>query len=309
LALPCAPMKLDSLRTHVQWPGVARWLVIALWATTPFSIGDMLDSAVDDTAPSWVVAIGSWAIWGATLTASLIRLPISLTTLRLGTSAGVVAAVVAMTYGDATAVTTAVGIATVTVAFLLAMSAEVGAAFVDGASYGDERRFPLRPSAMLIAGPIPLAWATFVVGVTAGPLLLASQRWISGSVATLVGWPAAYAAFRALHGLSRRWLVFVPAGVVIHDFFTSREPFLITRSAVAEFGPADAKESLTEDNLLDATQNAAGIVLMIDLHDTVDVVPRPPRGEPFQVTKVKRVAFVPTRPGSVMAEARQRKIG
>lgn len=284
-------------------------MVVALWSATPLVVGDLLDSAVDDTALRWFVAAGAWAVWATTLTASLIRLPIALTVLRLGTSAGLTAAIVAASTADVSPAANAFGIVVPAVAFLLAMSAEVGAPFVDGASYGDERRFPLRPPVMLVVGPIPLAWAVFIVGAAGGPLLLASQRWVLGSIATAVGWPAAYAAFRAMHGLSRRWLVFVPAGVVVHDFLTSREPFLMKRTAVAEFGPAAANDSLSGEHFIDATQNASGIVLMINLHDAVDVVPRPPRGEPFQVTKVKRVAFVPTRPGSVMAEARNRRIG
>jgi len=302
-------MKPGSLRPHLTWPGVAPWLVVALWSVTPLVVGDLLDSAVDDTALRWFVAVGAWAVWATTLTASLIRLPIALTVLRLGTSAGLTAAVLASTSADASPPANALGIVVPAIAFLLAMSAEVGARFVDGASYGDERRFPLRPPVMLVVGPIPLAWAVFVAGAAGGPLMLASQQWILGSIVTVLGWPAAFAAFRAMHGLSRRWLVFVPAGVVVHDFLTSREPFLMKRATVAEFGPAAADESLTGEAFIDATQNASGIVLMIDLHDAVDVVPRPPRGEPFQVTKVKKVAFVPTRPGSVMAEARNRRIG
>jgi len=302
-------MKFASLRPHFGWPGIAPWLVVALWSVTPLVVGDLLDSAVDDTALRWFVAVGAWAVWATTLTASLIRLPIALTVLRLGTSAGLTAAVFGGTGADASAAANALGIVVPAVAFLLAMSADVGALFVDGASYGDERRFPLRPPVMLVVGAIPVAWAVLICGAAGGPLLLASQQWVAGSIAILLGWPAALAAFRALHGLSRRWLVFVPAGVVIHDFLTSREPFLMTRAAVAEFGPAAADETLAGDLFIDGTQNAAGIVLMIDLHDAVDVVPRPPRGQPFQVTKVKKVAFVPSRPGAVIAEARNRKIG
>ena len=37
-----------------------------------------------------------------------------------------------------------------------------GEAFVDGSSYGDERRMPLRPPVAVLAGPVPLAWAALL---------------------------------------------------------------------------------------------------------------------------------------------------
>src|SRR5439155_6317326 len=88
---------------------------------------------------------------------------------------------------------------------------------VNGPAYPNERRFPLRPPAPLLVGPMALAWALGVTGLTAGPLLLAARQWVLGSVAFVVGLPVASILVRSLHVLSKRWVVFVPAGLVIVD--------------------------------------------------------------------------------------------
>ncbi|MEZ5238858.1 MAG: hypothetical protein R2716_07880 [Microthrixaceae bacterium] len=72
------------------------------------------------------------------------------------------------------------GLASGTAATVLAMSAPVGDWFVDGASYGDERRFALRPPVVLLLGPVPLAWLVTVVPLPLGVLLMADDRWYLG---------------------------------------------------------------------------------------------------------------------------------
>ena len=52
------------------------------------------------------------------------------------------------------------------------MSADVGSDFVNGSSYGDERRVALRPPTALLVGPIEAVWAG-----TAVPLPVAVVRW------------------------------------------------------------------------------------------------------------------------------------
>ena len=297
-------MNLRPLPKHVQW------LIVAIWVAVPFVTGELIDAAVDDRGQRLVVGIGSWAVWVTTLTAALVRRPITLTAVRLGTSAGAAAGVATTLMADSVSVITSVaGTVVPVVAWLLSMSAATGATFVDGASYGNERRFPLRVPVILLIGPVPLAWLVLIAGGSAGPLLLGSQRWAWGTLGIVVGWPAAVVAFRAMHGLSRRWLVFVPAGVVVHDFLTTREPFLMTRRNISFMGPAPADTSLDAEDLLDATQGAAGVVVMIELDNAVNIVPRPSKGAPSESRGASRIAIVPTEPGSVIVEAAARHIG
>ena len=83
----------------------------------------------------------------------------------------------------------------------------------------------------------------------------------------------------------------------------------MTRNTISSFGPATSDSELTGDDLLDATQRASGIVVIIELSKAVETVPRPARGEPTELKLVNRVAVVPTRPGAALAEAMTRSIG
>ena len=65
-------------------------------------------------------------------------------------------------------------------------------------AYGDELRVPLRVPPALFLAPLPLARGLVVVGVAAGPLLLADDRIVLGVVALVVGLPVVLVLARAL---------------------------------------------------------------------------------------------------------------
>ena len=102
-------------------------------------------------------------------------------------------------------------------ALVAAFSPLTGDVFIDGSSYGDERRFALRVPTALVFGPVPLAGIGAVAAPIAGPLLLAAEQWLAGALVLAIGVPVAVVSVRALHGLARRWVVLVPAGLVLHD--------------------------------------------------------------------------------------------
>ena len=60
------------------------------------------------------------------------------------------------------------------------------------------------------------------------------------ALALAVGAPLAWLLAKSLHNLSRRWAVFVPVGMVLHDPITLLDPVLFQRSTVARVGPAAA---------------------------------------------------------------------
>jgi hypothetical protein len=284
---------------HSPWPVRAAWLILPL-VTGP-AIGDALSDASRPVQS--VASVGAWAGWAAVLVATLVPTTVSLTALRVAAPSAVVAALVALV-ADGTGPATVVGVAGALVAALAALAPETAEAFVDGSSYGDERRLPLRTPAGLLAGPVELAWSAVAAGIATGPLLLAAGRWIAGLVALAVGLPAAWWGVRVLHTLARRWLVFVPTGVVVHDPLTLLDPILLRRNLVAALGPAPA-----DTRALDLTGGAPGLALEIRLVEPVELLPAGPRGATAELVEVGAVLVTPARPGRVVAEARRRRIG
>ena len=80
-------------------------------------------------------------------------------------------------------------------------------------------------------------------------MLLAAHQWVVGVIALVVGWPAAFLVGRLVHQLSRRWVILVPAGIVIADPLTLTDPVLFVRERVMGIGPADPGRRPPEDAL------------------------------------------------------------
>ncbi|MYH71839.1 MAG: hypothetical protein F4153_04585, partial [Acidimicrobiia bacterium] len=230
------------------------WLVRVWWAALPFSAGPVLADGLHMTSAAWrtTASVGLWVLWGAVLVGSLLAHPATLVLVRLATPSAVVALVWSGREGADWGEVAVVAAITAGVA-AVSLSAPVGHVFVNGISYGDEARLLLRPSAMLLAGPLPVMAAITVGGVVSGPLLLAAEHWAIGGVVTAAGGALAMVGARSLHSLTKRWLVFVPAGVVIHDHLAVQDPVLLRRRAVARFGPARQGS-----DALDLTMGAAG---------------------------------------------------
>jgi hypothetical protein len=281
------------------WPARVTWLVL------PVVLGPALGDALDDASrPVEVVAsVGLWVGWAAVLVAALVPTTVSLTALRVATPAAVVAGVAAIV-ADGASAATIVGLVGALVTALAAFWPGTGEAFVAGSSYGDERRMPLRVPGPLLAGPLVLLWTLAAGGVAAGPLLLAARQWIAGAAALAVGLPAAAVAIRSLHTLARRWLVFVPNGVVVHDPLTLAEPVLLRRADVRSFGPAPADTAA-----LDLTRGALGLALEVTLAPPVSVVlAGGGRSDVSEATTAAALLVAPTRPGAVLTEARRRRL-
>ena len=283
------------------------WPLRVSWAILPLVLGPLLADALDprDELFRRGVSIALWTLWALALLATAVPRPLTLTVLRNVVPASCIAAAwAALSHGaHANTVIGVVGAAVTTVCVLLPTT---GDAFVDGASYGDERRFLLRPPGAFLLGPIEVAWVLVVFGVAAGPLLLLARVWIAGGIVTVIGFAVAARAFASLHALSNRWLVFVPAGVVVVDALALAEPTLFARAHVTSFGPAPA-----QTDALDLSLNALGLALQLELAtaQTLAVVAaRPARKRVAETQLVARFMVTPTRPGAVAAEARARKI-
>jgi hypothetical protein len=94
-------------------------------------------------------------------------------------------------------------------------------------------------------------------GLASGPLLLADGRVVVGVVALVVGLPVAALSARSLHSLSGRWIVLVPAGLVIVDTLTLPDPVLFLRERIRALQPVERGDPLTP-GMLDVRLGARG---------------------------------------------------
>jgi hypothetical protein len=267
----------------------------------PFTVGpSMADALHAASEPVRTVAsLGLWTGWALGVAAGLVPHPVSLTVLRLLAPAVVTSALAAAVAGSPSALAAVWGLVTAAWAF----TPGIGATWVNGPAYPNERRYPLRAPGTLLAGPLLLAWGLAVAAVAAGPLLLAARRWVAGGVALAVGLPLTWLLVRSMHNLSRRWAVFVPAGMVLHDPLTLLDPVLLQRSNVARLGPAEIST-----DALDLSQKAPGLALEMTLRDEVTFTLLVPGSREGRPAVTSRFLFTPTRPGAVLEEARRRRL-
>ncbi len=218
------------------------WLLRVAWVTLPLTAGAAVADALApwSAAPRATAAVLVWAVWAAVLLATLVPRPVSLTVVRTGAPLAFTLALLVAATGRPSAVASAAAIVATLVAAGVAATPAVGRVCAQGAAYGDEERFPLKVPPALFLGVLPLAVLLVGAGITVGPLLLADGDIVVGLLATAVGLPVAALLARSLHLLSRRWIVLVPAGLVVADPMTLVDPVLFPREHILGLGPADA---------------------------------------------------------------------
>jgi hypothetical protein len=275
------------------------------WFALPLTVGPALAHGLRDASgPVQVVAsVLAWLAWGAVVVAVLVPRTVSLTALRIGAPAALAASIWAMARsGDVGAAEViAIGWSALLAAVVLFMPV-VTDVFVDGSSYGPEKRMALRTPAALFLGPVEVAWIVVVAGVAAGPLLLAARAWVLGVIALVAGALLVRPALHSLHQLSRRWVVFVRVGFVLHDPLSLADPVLFLRQDVQSIGPAPAD---AERRSTDLTGRALGLALELRLRTkaTMALVERRNRSGSIDT---ESVLFTPARPGAFLSEARDR---
>lgn len=277
-------------------------LLRGLWLSLPVTVGPAVEAALTATSTPVVVVVNAllWTAWAGVLLALLVPRALSLTALRLGVPAVAVVAVVgAIRGGVETADLVAVAVAALVA--VVAAWPTVGAELVDGSSYGPERRLPLRVPPAVAVGPAPIAVLAVLAGVAAGPVLLAAQQWIAGAAATAAGAVVVVVGARALHGLSRRFCVFVPGGIVVHDPLTLVDPVLLAKERLGTIGPAPVGTDAE-----DLTMGAGGLAIELRLQAPSDLVRRRPGRSAAEVVRTAAVLVAPTRPAAFLDESRAR---
>ena len=285
------------------------WPLRAVWFVVPLVAGPLFGSALADSSDGFqtAVSVALWAIWAVALTAMLVPRTITLTLVRVVVPGALLAACWASFVGGS-ALEKVAAIAVLLVAVVVLMAPSTVTSFVDGSSYGPEQRLPLRTPPSLLLGPAPLAWLAAVVGAVAGPLLLAAGSWVLGAIVLVLGWGLAYLGVRALHGLSRRWLVLVPAGVVVHDLTAMPEPLLVQKHLLQAFRPAvgSDEEGAGEANI-DLSLGASGLLLALEMNSPVQLARRTARAKPDEVS-AQTLLVAPAQPGRALRAAAAKKL-
>lgn len=310
----CSPGYWNSHRRHVSanlrsvtridqlgaWPARVLWVLLAL--VSGGCIGDALDGR--STSVVVVAVAGLWAGWAAALVALLVPRSASLTVLRILVPAGLAAVLAATVAGSEVDGVDVAAVAVAALATAAVFTTSVGQAWIDGSSYGSERRLPLRPPVLFSAVLAPLTWLVVVAGASVGPLLLAAGQWAGGGIALVVGAGAVVAGSRSLHQLARRWVVLVPTGLVVHDSFTMPEPQLFLRTSIARLGPALADAATEAEDL---TAGAPGLALALELTEPLEVLVRT-RGRDSETKAASVLLITPSRPAQLLAAARAHRI-
>jgi hypothetical protein len=271
------------------------------WLAIPFTAGTAIAGALADRSTSVQVtaAVLLWASWAAVVVGTLVPRPSGLVGLRVASVALLpLVAWAADSSGD-----WAVGGVHVLVMAVLALAPQTGEWLVNGTAYGDERRYVLRVPAPILFGPIELATLALPAAAATGPMLLAAHQWVAGAIAVAIGAPLAFVLARALHSMTLRWAVLVPAGFVIKDHLTLVDPMLFRRTDIEVLQPAPV-----DSDALDCTAGALGLALELRLREPqkIDRIRPVRRGaEPYETWKL---LITPARPRALLANAATRRI-
>ena len=174
---------------------------------------------------------------------------------------------------------------------------------VQTAAYGDERRLPLRaPAAMQI--PIAVSWVLWLATALTGVLVLAAGKLAAGIVVLLVATALAWLVYQRLHPFSCRWLVSVPAGVVVHDPVVLGETLMVMRANVLH-----ARLALATTEAADLTGPAAGHALELTVRELVQITfaatAKVPKGSAIHA---RAFLIAPSRPGRALQALADRKV-
>jgi len=280
----------------------ALWMARVAWLLLPVTVGAAASRAGSDTSTAIhaVAAVELWALWAVGLVAVLVPTTASLTVLRLLAPAPVlVAAVALVAHPDLIGV---LGLVVGAVVVVAVFRPGLGRLFCQGSAYGDEARYPLRPPGALVLGPLPLLWLFMAATVAGGPLLLAAQQWAPGVVLTLIAALALAVLPRRFHLLSRRFLVFVPAGLVVHDHLVLAETALFRWVEVRS-----VERALAGTTALDLTGGALGAALEVTLDGEQTVVRATGRARTPVVVATPAFLCRPTLLDDALAEAASRR--
>ena len=262
---------------------ISAWVVLAVVAPW-HAAGDNRHTAVAVTLAVW-----GWVLWTAIAVALLVASPMSITAIRSITPLAVLCSFVAVS---------PVAIFASVLMLLVSMSPLFIDVMVQGGAYGDETRFALRTPMPYLA-PAFVAWAALVGSLVGGSLLVATQMFWAGIPLVVLGVVMARFVPRRLHRLSRRWLVIVPAGIVVHDHLVLAETLMAPKANVVSSrvidGPTDSA---------DLTGGVLGTRLAVELKEADKIILSAITAKTLKTTEalhVKTFAIAPRRAREALA--------
>jgi hypothetical protein len=250
----------QSPATVLLWAARVAWVALAL-----------VPNALDHTSTVFVGA--AWAVWAVGMLAVVWQSPLSLTAIRTLAPLGAGGLAAALIFHDnpsgSDIAWSLSGIACAVAVMVCVFLPYYAAVHIQASAYGAEKRFPLRVPVPLVA-PMIVAWATTVGLLTGSLFAFVASVWWLGVLLAVATLGVSRIVLERMHRFSRRWLVVVPAGVVVHDHLLLAETFMAKATNVASVtitgAPGDA---------LDLTAVARGAVIVVQLRDTEDVTLSP----------------------------------
>jgi hypothetical protein len=203
-------------KTTIIASTLATWIILGVAAPWQQLSNDY------SSAVGIVLTVWGWLFFLAVAIGALVPSPLSLTVTKCITPLMVLCAFVAASPA---------GVFGALAAFIITWSALFADVMVQGSAYGEETRFALRTPVPYWA-PTVLAWSLLSGSLLGGSLLIAAEAYVVGAPLLLVGVVLARTVPKRLHRLSRRWLVIVPAGVVVHDHLVLAETMMSMRSKI-----------------------------------------------------------------------------
>jgi hypothetical protein len=235
---------IQRLLTHIAWPVRVLWIAFAL---APNGFG-----------------IIAWILWAVVAIGTWIHHPISLTTIRcLAPIVVLYSAVYALSESLSSlniAITTC-GI----ISLMLMFTADYGSAHVQAGAYGNERRFLLRIPAPVVL-PTLITWALFATVLVVLENAVQSENYALGLPLLLALIAMSWKFAPQMHRLSKRWLVRVPAGWVVHDDLLLAENLLVRSHNLVAINFA-----LADSEALDLSGMTRGVPIQISLREMTDV--------------------------------------
>ena len=235
---------IQRLLKHIAWPIRVLWIAFAL---APNGFG-----------------IVAWNLWAVVAIGTWIHHPISLTTVRcLAPIVVFYSAVYALSESF-----NSLNIAVVTcgiISLMLMFTADYGSAHVQAGAYGNERRFLLRIPAPVVL-PTLITWAVFATVLVVLENAVQSENYVLGIPLLLALIAMSWKFAPQMHRLSKRWLVRVPAGWVVHDDLMLAENLLIRSHNLVAINFA-----LADSDALDLSGMTRGVPIQISLREMTDV--------------------------------------
>ena len=282
------------MRSSVDAATVTWTMRVAVFASVlaPLTIASGVD-AWDDVARV-ATSVIAWALWAVALLCVLVPASVSLTALRLAVPTLLVSSVASL-LADTTSASIAASIV-VLVTVLLVFAAEIGDSFVQVSAYGDERRHLLHCPPASAATQV-LAWLIWVAIGVVSVAAANSGAWVLAAATGALFVVACATLPRRFHRFSRRWLVRVPAGLVIHDHVVLAETAMFPKRSVAAVRLSEG------DDAADLTGGVRRLGVRIDLTDFETIVLAATKSDPGgRAIHAKSVTVCPSRPGRAVRE-------